>query len=125
MVSGGRHQPLDLVTVAIQHILRRVTVGTGIIVSSQGRIITCDHVVRAALKGISARSGDPLVGVYFPQSHDEATKLRRASIVGRLVNYRDDLVVLELTELPLPAAAEVAILGPAEASVDRPEVPRF
>ena len=124
MASGGRHQVLDLVTVAIRNVRSDTTVGTGVIASADGRIVTCDHVVAAALRG-ATEAAETRVGIYFPQMPDDVEKLRHAVVVGRLRGYDDDLVVLQLQDSPLPPQARVAIMGRAADSVDRQELSRF
>src|SRR5689334_16353095 len=76
-------------------------VGTGIVVSMEGRIVTCAHVVRAA--GVEPRNGDGAeVGVYFPQIRDGDVKMRRARVAGWFPRHDDDVVLLQLVGEPAP-----------------------
>ena len=54
-------------------------VGTGIAVSTDGKIVTCAHVARAA--GVEPRNADGAeIGVYFPQARGGEEKNRHATI---------------------------------------------
>ncbi|HJR79766.1 MAG TPA: trypsin-like peptidase domain-containing protein, partial [Anaerolineales bacterium] len=94
-------------------------VGTGIAVSTDGKIVTCAHVVQAA--GIDPRNSNGAeIGVYFPRVRTE-DKIRRAIVHKCFSNYDDDVVLLKLTNGPSPLAPEqVAILGSAESSQGNP-----
>jgi hypothetical protein len=66
MSDNVRLQNLRDFTVQIRDPSSDAIVGTGIVVSMDGRIVTCAHVVRAA--NVEPRDGDGAeVGVYFPQ----------------------------------------------------------
>ena len=59
MSNGGvRLQNLRDFTVQIRHATTDAIVGTGIAVSTDGKIVTCAHVVAAA--GVQPRSGRPM-----------------------------------------------------------------
>lgn len=90
-----------------------MTVGTGIIVSTDGKIITCAHVAEAAL-GIRPREAiGQEIKIYFPQNK----KSRTAIIVGCLDNYDDDVVLLQLNDDPASLEPErIAVLGKADGS---------
>jgi tetratricopeptide (TPR) repeat protein len=92
-------------------------VGTGVIVSIEGQIVTCAHVVRAA--GLDPRNADKTtsIGVYLPQVSDTTAKARQAQIVGYFPQHDDDVVLLQLIDGPLPLAREqVAVLASARQS---------
>ena len=118
------------VTVQIRHSKLDRPVGTGVIVSTEGVIATCKHVLEQA--GVSS-TGFALqswprfllrsvkvkgeVGIHFPKVGDRAAANRRAIVLGRLDQYDDDIVLLKLTEAPPYLGPEsVAVLGRAEAS---------
>jgi hypothetical protein len=134
----GLLQPLRDFTVRICHAKTDAVVGTGVVISADGKIVTCAHVVRAAgvnprtgrcfptfwqlvlgslfgrrSKG-SAGAGDAEIGVYFPQLRDDKTKARRATVAACFPQHDDDVVLLQLTGGPAPLGPEqIAILGTA------------
>ncbi len=60
-----RLQNLRDCTVQIRHAKTGAVVGTGIAVTMDGQVVTCAHVVEAAL-GVNPRQADGAeVGVYF------------------------------------------------------------
>jgi hypothetical protein len=64
--DGVRLQNLRDFTVQIRRPSDDAIVGTGIAVSMDGQVVTCAHVVEAAL-GVHPRQADGAeVGVYFP-----------------------------------------------------------
>ena len=91
-------------------------VGSGIVVSTQGQILTCTHVLRAA--GIEPRKAKTkTIGIYFPQVRSDEEKKRKAKVKTFLPKFEDDIVVLELTDGPSPLAPEqIAQLGTADGS---------
>jgi hypothetical protein len=123
------------ITVAIRNTSDTETVGTGIVVSADCKIVTCAHVVLAA--GLSPRTGRPpppfwkdlasrlLSGyttsspgdlyVVFPRSR---TVHRRARVLGQLPDSDDDVAILQVVEEDRPrlSAEQVAILGGAAES---------
>jgi hypothetical protein len=92
-------------------------VGTGIAVSMDGQVVTCAHVVEAAL-GVHPRQADGAeVGVYFPQARGGEKKARRATVACCFPQHDDDVVLLQLTGGPSPLAPEqIPVLGTAEMS---------
>jgi tetratricopeptide (TPR) repeat protein len=109
-------QDLRSFTVQIRHAASDETVGTGIVASTDGLIITCEHVVRAAGVDPTNASG-AMVGVYFPRRYGREADKRHATIRTCCNETDDDVVLLQLAEGVLPLAAEqVAILGDARAS---------
>jgi len=120
-------------------------VGTGVVVSNDGKIVTCAHVLMAA--GVNPRTGRPVpgtweiilgslrrpdaeasadaadgeVGVYFPQARGGERKDRRAKLVACFSEHDDDVVLLQLIDGPPPLGPEqIAVLGVASASEGNP-----
>ncbi|HEY9608979.1 trypsin-like peptidase domain-containing protein [Allocoleopsis sp.] len=92
------------------------TIGTGIVVSRDGKIVTCAHVVSEA-SGQTRVTKDVEVGVYFPQLSSGETKSRRAKVVAYFPHHDDDVVLLQVVGEPPPLAPEqIAVLGTAELS---------
>lgn len=102
-------------TVQIRRMTSDAIVGTGIVVSMNGQIITCAHVVRDVL-GVHPREANGAeVGVYFPQISNDEIKLRRAMVVCCFPEHDDDIVLLQLINGPtLLDPKQVAMLGTAE-----------
>ena len=117
---NARTQKLRNFTVQIRHThdSERI-VGTGVIISITGQIVTCAHVVRDALGAHPRDAHGGEVGVYFPQLRNAATKAWRAAVQCCFPPpHDDDIVLLQLTGDPPPLALEnVAVLGTAEQSV--------
>jgi hypothetical protein len=132
-------------TVQIRHTKTGATMGTGIAISLDGKIVTCAHVVVAAgvnprlgkripgnwemvIKSIRKGEPDPLIeaeggeiGVYFPQARGGEKKERRAKVAACFADYDDDLVLLQLVGDPPPLAPEqIAVLSDAGRSQDNP-----
>jgi len=140
--SGVRLQKLRDFTVQIRHPRTDAIVGTGIAVSSDGKIVTCAHVVIAA--GVNPREGRPIPGhwqkicesifgekpdalkdakeaeliVYFPEARGGEEKKRRAKVVACFPQHDDDIVLLQLVDGLAPLAPEqIPMLGKAENSL--------
>ncbi|HEY0735952.1 MAG TPA: trypsin-like peptidase domain-containing protein [Herpetosiphonaceae bacterium] len=118
-----RTQRLRNFTVQIRHAQQpdRI-VGTGVITSTKGEIITCAHVVRDAL-GLKGKqhprdANGSEVGVYFPQLRNAVTKAYRAIVQHCFaLPHEDDVVMLQVVgDLPLLGLENVAILGAADQS---------
>ena len=109
-MTNVRLQNLRDFTVQIRDINDKV-VGTGIAVSTDGKIVTCVHVVEAA--GIDPRNANGAeVGVYFPQARGGEEKNRKAVIAKHFPDYDDDVVLLQLTGGSSPLAPEqIAVIG--------------
>src|SRR5215216_1095704 len=91
--TNVRLQNLRDFTVQIRNANDRI-VGTGIAVSTDGKIVTCAHVVRAA--GVELRNENGAeIGVYFPQARGGEEKNRRATIAKYFKDYDDDIVLLQ------------------------------
>mgnify|MGYP006281769305 CR=1 FL=1 len=78
-------------------------VGSGVAVDSK-TIVTCSHVVEAALNVHPRAAGDTEIDVYFPQARAGENKSHRARVTRYLPRHDDDIVLLEL-------AADVGPLG--------------
>jgi len=128
-------------TVRVQHLKTGETVGTGFVVSADGKIITCAHVVVAA--GVDPLNGKRIpsiwelsiaslgfgsteeipasdhVGIYFPQLSQN--KLRRATVIAAICDAEDDVVLLQLVERSSPLGPDkIARLGAAQNSTGHP-----
>ncbi len=114
-----RLQNLRNFTVQIRRLSDEKIVGTGIAVTSDGKIATCAHVVKAAIKVHPRDAGDAEIGVYFPQLREGEEKLRIAKVAACFPEHDDDVALLQLTDGHSPLAPEqFPILGAAEPSVD-------
>lgn len=104
-------------TVQIRHSGTGAIVGTGIAVSTDGKIVTCAHVVEAALGVHPRHAGSRPVKVYFPQAPGADEEERQATVAACFETHDDDVVLLQLTGGPPPLGPEqVAVLGTAEPS---------
>ena len=121
MNNNVRLQNLRDFTVQIRRLSDDAIVGTGIAVSMGGQVVTCAHVVEAAL-GVHRRQADGAeVGVYFPQARGGEEKARRATVARCFPQHDDDVVLLQLTGGAAPLAPEqIAALGKAEPSAGNP-----
>jgi hypothetical protein len=95
-------------------------VGTGIAVSTDGKIVTCAHVVETALGTHPRNANGTEVGVYFPQVRGGEEKNRRATIAKYFNNYDDDVVLLQLKGLSPLAPEQIPVLGTASSSDENP-----
>jgi hypothetical protein len=106
-------------SVQIRHIETEEPIGTGIVISHDGKIVTCAHVVRDAL-GIEAHEAllrDAEVGVYFPMNSrlGRAAQSCRAKVVAYFPDYNDDVALLQV-QGALPLTEQFAILAEANGS---------
>ncbi len=116
-LKGKIMQNLRDFTVQIRHPKTHIIAGAGIVVSTEGKILTCANVVEEA-SGISLEQAEEIkVGIYFPQVSDVDLKEQRAKVVAYLPQYDDDIVLLQLLEEECPLLDEqVAVVGKAEHS---------
>ena len=115
------HNPREF-TVKIRRPADQAVVGTGIAVSRAGQIVTCTHVIEAAL-GVHLCEASPQaeVLVYFPYAASGEVKTRRAQIAAYRAEYRDDLVLLQVVGGDLPCeASQLPVFGDARASRQNP-----
>jgi len=112
--NNVRRQNLRNFTVRIRHATESRTVGTGIIVSRDGNVVTCAHVVKEAC--IEERvAKDVEVRVCFSQVSSGETKIRQAKVAAYFDD--DDVVLLQLVgEPPILSPEQIAVLGTAELS---------
>ena len=89
------------------------TVGTGVVVSEQGDIITNEHVIRDAYKA----RGDEWVAVWFKPSNG-ARPVKSDFLLARILrrNQRRDLAHIQLTQL-MPQTAVVIPLATVMPSI--------
>jgi len=108
-------------TVQIRRVSDDAIVGTGIAVSTDGRIVTCAHVVEAAISAHPRDAKRAEIGVYFPQARGGETKSRRATVAAFFPQHDDDVVLLQLVGGASPLAPEqIAVLGTADSSDRNP-----
>ncbi len=94
--------------------------GTGIVVEFN-RVITCAHVVEAAIGKKPKEARDRTVGVYLPKYKSREPVKRKAIVDRCFPNHDDDIVCLRLIDGPVPLGQEqFAKLGPSEQSEDNP-----
>lgn len=117
--TGIQLQRLRDFTVQIRHPDSGAVVGTGVVVSPEGMVVTCAHVAMQAL-GLHPRDAlDRKLGVFLPQVPREQRD-RRASIAAVFDRNDDDIVLLRI-EGPLSLAPQnVAVIGAAEPSQGHP-----
>lgn len=110
-----RLQNLLAFSVQIRHDNTDQVVGTGFLVSTNGHIVTCAHVVRDAGVDPSIIDGET-VGVYSPHAGAE-TRAQSATVAACFQRYDDDVVLLQLIGVSVPLAPErIAVLGTADSS---------
>lgn len=107
-------------TVQIRHTTTNAVVGTGVVASAIGELITCRHVVEMA--GVAPqRSTAQELGIVFPRTRSrEVEKVCRAKVIKCFLDSDDDVVVLQVTQQLAIAPPEIAILGTAELSEGNP-----
>jgi tetratricopeptide (TPR) repeat protein len=119
--NNVRLQNLRDFTVQIRRLSDDTIVGTGIVVSMDGKVVTCAHVVEEALGAHPREANGDEVGVYFPQARMDEEKSRRATVAAWFSQHDDDVVLLQLVGGPAPIGPEqIAILGTADLSEGNP-----
>jgi tetratricopeptide (TPR) repeat protein len=116
MTNNVVTQKLRDFTVQIRPADSEKIVGTGMIVTTDGRVVTCAHVVKSA--GVEPRTvNGKELSVYFPQALGGEKKERRAKVAAFFPDFDDDVVLLQLTDGNVPLGPELMpILGTAEKS---------
>jgi hypothetical protein len=115
----SRVQNLLLFTVQVRSLATEKVVGTGIVVSRDGMIITCLHVLEMA--GINPiEAGDKEVSVCFPKNRYRQMQVCKATVLAYFPDYDDDIVILKINNPPSLSPDQVAILGTAELSSGNP-----
>ena len=114
-----RTQNIRDFTVKICHVETGSTVGTGFLVSRDGKILTCAHVVRDAslakrnLQGVE-------VGVRFPK-RIARIKEGIAKVIAYFPHSHDDVILLQTVDASLALLPHnIAVLGVAEKSFGHP-----
>ncbi|NEP11514.1 MAG: serine protease [Symploca sp. SIO2C1] len=102
-------------TVKICHAVTEEVVGTGFVVSTDGKIVTCRHVVRDAI-GYDNFTEGVIVNICFPQTKDPDLKNAIAKVTSLFAQADDDVVLLELESSFLPVEVTPAILATAQES---------
>ena len=121
MSKNVRLQKLRDFTVQIRHPTTDDIVGTGIVVSADGKVVTCAHVVKAVLGVHPRKANGAEVGVYFPQARGSDAKARFAKVTACFPQHDDDMVLLQLDDGPSHLASEqIAVLGTADESITHP-----
>ena len=115
--QGVITQRLRDFTVQIRRLTDDKTVGTGVAVSTDGKVVTCAHVAQAALGRHPRQANGKEIGVYFPQARGGEEKKRRATVACCFPVHDDDVELLQLADGPPPLAPEqIPTLGKAEGS---------
>ncbi|NER49769.1 MAG: trypsin-like serine protease, partial [Symploca sp. SIO1A3] len=109
-------QDLKDFTVKICHAVTEEVKGTGFVVSTDGKIITCKHVVRDASEYRTVTEG-VIVNVCFPWTKDPDLKNAIAKVTALFAQTDDEVVLLELESSVLPVEVKPAILATAQESV--------
>ena len=107
-------------TVQIRRLKDDAIVGTGIAATLDGKIVTCAHVVKAALGVHPRQAGAAEMGVYFPQARGDERKNRRAVIAACFPQHDDDVIILQLDGPPPLGPEQIPKLGTAEPSAFNP-----
>jgi tetratricopeptide (TPR) repeat protein len=109
-------QKLRDFTVQIRPANSENIVGTGVVVSTDGKVVTCAHVVKAA--GVEPHTlNEKELVVYFPQAQGGEKKDRRAKVIACFPDFDDDVVLLQLMDGNVPLGPEkMPVLGTAENS---------
>lgn len=106
-------------SVQIRHSTTHAVVGTGIVVSDVGEILTCRHVV--TLAGIDPLQAEVMtVSILFPKTRTRSEYCDRAAVVKFFPDHDDDIVVLQLQNPPVLAPNEIAVLGTIQDSEGNP-----
>jgi hypothetical protein len=112
-------QKLTDFTVQVRHTDTNAIVGSAVVASAEGELITCRHVVEMA--GVDPKKATlQEIGIVFPRTRTREEKVCRARVIKCFLDFDDDVVVLQLTQPLILSAAEIAILGTADRSEGNP-----
>jgi tetratricopeptide (TPR) repeat protein len=114
-----RTQNIRNFTVKICDPVTRAVVGTGFVVSTDGKIVTCIHVIKDASYTHQVIQGIE-VGIRFPQDFVR-DKFQLAQVIACFPENDDDIVLLKVVgnDFVFPSQ-NIAILGVAEKSFGNP-----
>ena len=114
--AGFMPQNLREFTVQIRDPHTHAPVGTGFIISKEGKILTSNKVVQKAIGVDPCYARDEIVEIYIPKMRAEERQ-RNATVAGCMSQYDDDIAVLQLKDDTMSLGQEhVAILGIADRS---------
>lgn len=91
MIETIRIQNLRDFTVQVRDPKNKMVVGTGIVISMEGKIATCAHVVELALGVHPREARGKSLYVYFPQVKLADRKLIPAIVEAFFQDYDDDV----------------------------------
>jgi Trypsin-like peptidase domain len=106
-------------TVQIRHTATNAVIGTGVVASDEGEIITCRHVVELAGVDPQRATGQE-VGIVFPRTRNREERIGRARVIKCFIDFEDDVVVLQIAQKMAIAPSEIAVLGTADLSEGNP-----
>lgn len=113
-----RRQQVRNITAQVKHVVSGQVVGTGVLVSSHGLLVTCAHVVEDC--GVDPRClGAGPLPVRIPETREHDGEDRGATVKWFPTASDDDLVVLALSGGPIPPE-RVGVCGPAGDSEQQP-----
>ncbi len=96
-------------------------IGTGILVSMDGKIVTCTHVLESAAEvGTPEELNDIAVPVYMQQVPNCDTNSLQAKVIDFLPSTDDDIALLQLVDDKITIEPKnVAVLGKAKSSENK------
>ena len=103
-------------TVQIRNQRDDTIVGTGIVISIDGKILTCSQVVLDAIGVNPADAEDRKIAIFFPQVADNDRE-RYATVLSFSADLKNDIVLLQLEGETIPIRNDqIAYLGIADKS---------
>lgn len=106
-----RLQDVRNFTVQIRHGVTDEIVGTGIVISLEGDVVTCRHVFEDAV-GDATDLATAEVNIYYPRSTSRS-KTRRAKLAGYFSESDDDIVLLKAIGTSALAPEQIAVVSDA------------
>ncbi len=119
--SRVRLQELRDFTVQIRHPETHQPLGTGILISTDGQILTCADFIQEAI-GVHPREAlaQQEVDLYFPRRKGREKQSCRAQVKACFPQHDDDVVLLQVTDGSIPRDPEqIAVLGSADDAVGK------